>query len=66
MKAIDALRRLQERDVHLIGALKLTYFTLLKREDYPRTPDVTRDADTVEGTIRQLQAEVQERAQFLK
>lgn len=43
-----------EPDV-VVDTLTKRYFELLKKEDYPKTPGVTAEADKLEQAIRELQ-----------
>lgn len=46
-------------DDFVIAALKQRYFAVLRREDYPRTPQVTKEADHLEHAIKELLAKEQ-------
>ena len=36
----------------ILSALKSAYFTIIKTEDYPRTPQITEQLDNLEREIR--------------
>jgi len=38
------------------ATLKKRYFDVLSKEDYPRTPKLTDEADNLERAIRELEA----------
>jgi len=39
----------------VIQSLKRRYFDIVGKEDYPKTPQITKEADNIEAAIRQLQ-----------
>lgn len=39
----------------IVESLKLRYFDVLRKEDYPKTPKLTQEADHLEKAIRELQ-----------
>lgn len=46
---------LQEDDF-VIATMKKRYFDLVAKENYPKTPDITKEADNIEKAIRELQS----------
>lgn len=38
------------------ATLKKRYFEVLSKENYPRTPELTEEADNLERAIRELEA----------
>ena len=45
-----------KRDDVVTATLKKRYFEVLAKEDYPRTPKLTEEADNLERAIRELEA----------
>jgi len=41
----------------LIHTLKKKFFSLLKEERFPKTPEITEELDYIQETIRELQRE---------
>lgn len=44
----------------LLSALKARYFELISKERYPDTPNLTKEADELEGAIKELQKKVKD------
>jgi hypothetical protein len=38
----------------IINALKSKYFELALKENYPKTPELTKELDTLESSIKEL------------
>jgi hypothetical protein len=41
----------------VIHSLKARWFDLVEKEDYPKTPDITKQLDNLTEAIRKMQAE---------
>lgn len=39
----------------VVASLKSRYFDILLKEDYPKTPKITQEADNIERAVRELQ-----------
>jgi hypothetical protein len=44
-----------EREDAIITALKKRYFELAGKENYPHTPEITKECDHLEEAIKQMQ-----------
>lgn len=42
-------------DEAVISSLKKRYFDILRKENYPKTPEITKEADNIEKAIRDMQ-----------
>ena len=45
----------EPKDDIVVASLKKRYFDVISKEDYPRTPKFTEEADNIETAVRDLQ-----------
>ena len=40
----------------IIDSLKARYFDVIRTEDYPHTPKITKELDNIEAAVREIEA----------
>ena len=46
---------MKNNDDEIIVSLKARYFSIIAKENYPKTPEITKEADKIEKWIRQFE-----------